>query len=393
MPLVSFLRWVSDRAGVSVVADSKLDQTPVTLDVINEQISDVLGMVARRMGVQVTRTGNLYYLGTLRPEDRGVLVRRCRRLTSADLSAAVAVLLSENGRAHAYDDGLLVVGDRVEVLQRVHELLDRIESSASVCWCIQLYLVSLGNSDLTDLGLDVEPTLNVAYTFATASNSLGAASAASSAVKGATLNGGLSAILKAAKQRKGVAIQAEPLFTLIDGGEAEFIRGDKVPVPKSITTQNGFVETAGFDYVQTGLDVHVGIRELSDDAARFKTSVKISEVTGQVSTAPITSDQSFDAESVIHSGGVYLLGSLKRSEVQHTQSSSLKWGDTKQVDNAVLQVWCRAYRVGRLVDEGRSEVVPACPTAGHPEAGPAAGPAEDPRPTWGGPVQPLTTRR
>ena len=172
MPLEGVLRELSDQTKVSIVAEAGLDQSPVTLDVIDVPVDEVLGVIARRLGVQVTRTGSIYFLGSLRPEDKGVLVRRVRRLSANELSDSVSVLLSQNGSVRAHEDGLVIVGDRVEVLARVVELLDRIERADTSSWVVQLHLVQLSDRALADWGLDVEPAADIGLAFASASSSL-----------------------------------------------------------------------------------------------------------------------------------------------------------------------------------------------------------------------------
>ena len=128
------------------MADSRLDGRTVTLEVQGETVASILGVVARRMGVDVTQQGTLYYLGQLRAEDRGLLVRRVRRLTSDEVSQAIENLMSEVGRVLTVADGLVVVGDRVEVLQRIEALIEQIDRTEVVTWVVQLYVAELTRS-------------------------------------------------------------------------------------------------------------------------------------------------------------------------------------------------------------------------------------------------------
>lgn len=167
MPLKTFLRWLTDKSDISIICDQSLDETPVTIDVKDVPLPDVLSAVSRRMSVDLTQQGNLYYVGSLKPEDRGVLVRKVRRLSADDLNKTVQVLLTEMGRAAAYSDGLLVVGDRVRVLQRINAMLDQVESSEANTWVIQLYLISIQDTLSRELGVETTTALDIAATFAT----------------------------------------------------------------------------------------------------------------------------------------------------------------------------------------------------------------------------------
>jgi hypothetical protein len=88
MPLGMFLRYLSNNTGTSVVCQADLDTQPVTLDLVDTPVAEAIGVVARRLGVSASRTGNVFFLGISRPEDRGVLVRKVRRLSKEDLAAA-----------------------------------------------------------------------------------------------------------------------------------------------------------------------------------------------------------------------------------------------------------------------------------------------------------------
>lgn len=344
MPLAAFLRYLSDQGGVSVVAEEGFDTAPVTIDARDQPVSAVLGAVARRLGVQLTRSGSLYFLGALRPEDRGVLVRKVTRLGGPELAQAVTVLLSEFGRATAYPDGLVVVGDRVEVLQRVTELLDSIESAPSESWAVQLHVVSITRSEASDLGLDVVPELEIAARFAAASGTL--LTPGSPTGTGATLAGGLTAILRAERERRGVRMVADPLFVLVDGEEGTFRNGERVPVPRRTVSPEGTVTTLEFQYEQTGLDLRVTLRDLGAGRAMATVDVELSDIVGFIENAPRVRNQQFHTQAVLATGGVYLLGALRRDDENHGTLGVLGTRKTKADSEQVVQVWARAYRIG-----------------------------------------------
>jgi type II secretory pathway component HofQ len=166
MPLYSFLRWIADQSDVSVICDRSLDDSPITIDVINTPLTDILSAIARRLNVDLTQQGNLFYMGALKPEDRGVLVRKVRRLGADDLQKTVQVLLSDMGRVASYSDGLLVVGDRVRVLQRIHSMLDQVEASQSNTWIVQIHIISTNEGFSRELGFKTETSLELASAFA-----------------------------------------------------------------------------------------------------------------------------------------------------------------------------------------------------------------------------------
>lgn len=339
------------------MVEQRLDAEFVTADFRNETPSEMLHVIARRLGCEVTRIGSLYYLGTLKREDRGVLVRRVRRLSSDELHECVRVLTSDQGATATFSDGLCVIGDRVDVLSRIDELLNQVEQADSATWVVQLYLVSLEAAAIRDLGFDVRPTVEVAATFAAASG--GAAGAPAAA-----LTGGLNAVLAAAASNSNAHLVAEPLFLLVDGGDSEFVRGERVPVPRRVVSDQGTVTTEGFEMIQTGLTCRVSLRELRADAAKMTLDLSMSDITRFVESAPVTREDAYRTQAEIRSGGVYLLGSLVRQADSDKQLGGLLTQYGQQRTDTVMQVWGRAYRVGSPAELVSSERIHCDETRG-----------------------------
>lgn len=359
LPLTAFCRWVADKTGVSIVVEDRLETRRVTLDVKDVAVSDVLGMVARRAGSQVTRVGRLYYVGELRPEDRGVLVRKVARLSGEELKAAVGVLLSEHGRAETFADGLLVVGDRVEVLQRLHELLDGVENAVTATWVVQLFVVNMTRGDVIDLGLDAVPALDVAAAVAGASG--GAAPAALAATT--NLKGGIDILLRASRERSTVGVMGQPLFLLVDGGDAHAGSGARVPVPMRAVSNQGTSTTSGYQYIDTGLQIDVELREVGHDRARIKVKGSYSTIQSFVDLAPLVSRDDFTSSAVVASGGVYLLNALERRDTEQRNKNLLTIGLKDSEKIQVVQVWARAFRVAGPASSGAAAARAAASSA------------------------------
>jgi hypothetical protein len=340
MPVPEFFRYVATQADVSVVWDESLDAKLVSLELTDVPLPELFGMVARRLGVQIGRVGSTWYVGTLRGEDRGFMVRKVRRLPEDGLKAAVQVMLSDAGKLATYADGLLVCGDRVEVLQRIASLLDSVESVGAESWVVQLYLLSVSKEASSELGLDIKPLADVSYTFA--AKSLVSPAAA------AELSAALSGALKASSKRQDVRVVAQPLFLLIDGESSSFSSGASIPVPKKAVSNQGTITTQSYEMVNTGLAATVSIREMSAAVVRCRVKVDLGQVTGFVESAPIQAKDSFETVSVLAAGGVYLLGALDRSETSKDSSGPLPQlqGVRSRSDKAnQIQIWARLYRI------------------------------------------------
>jgi len=358
MPLGTFLRYLSDKTGVSVVCQADLDSQAVTLDVVDTPVPQVVGVIARRLGVAASRTGNVYFLGVSRPEDRGVLVRKVRRLSKEDLAAALVTLQSQNGRSATFTDGLVVVGDTVEVLQRVNELLDGIDAAPSWSWVVQLEIISFDVSKTRDLGLDVTPaadlTLKLAQVAAQPESALGQITRGVQG--GEALNVSINAVFQAARENRDVHMEAEPLLLVVDGETASVSKGVQVPIVQNAVSPYGTTTVQSVTYKPTGLQVSVTMRDLGQGQGLMKLHFALDDVVGTaIQGYPNLANQSLDTLVAVRSGGLYLVGALNRKDASHAISGGLASHATDSSEGQVLQVWARAYRVQDAIASSKSE--------------------------------------
>lgn len=287
----------------------------------------------------------MFFVGNLRPEDRGLLVRRVRRLSASDLEKSIEVFRSESGRASVYPDGLCVVGDKVEVLERVNELFDRIESADAGTWVVQFFLLSISDTDERALALDVTPAASLSAAVASAPidklRSTGAASAT------------LTALLHAVDSSGTSHVVATPLLLVADGGSGSVVRGQTIPVPQTTVSAEGTVTTTGYTNVQVGLTINAAVREVSAGSADLKSDVKLSTVDGYVQSSPIQSNSEVQSEEVVSSGGVYLLGQVEETSTAESQTGGFRIGSDKTQQRDTLQVWARIFRVAGPIGADR----------------------------------------
>ncbi|HVS70788.1 MAG TPA: hypothetical protein VHQ47_06010 [Phycisphaerae bacterium] len=352
MSVGDFMRYIANATGLSVVAEQSLDDKRVTVNVREVPIEDVLQAVARRLGVQLTKAGSVYYLGVLRAEDRGVLVRRVPRLSSDDLKEAVTTLLSEFGRVSAYPDGLVVVGDRVEVIQRVSEMLDRIEMAGAETWVVQLYVIEKNSTDSMDIGADIVPAAELAASLATASGGI-----VNTVVNGGKATASLDATLRAAVSKNRAKIVTAPMFILADGGQTKFSSGSQILVPRRSVSDQGTVTTVGYDTFQAGTTIQIKVRELDRIRAAVSLSLTFSTLEGYTSdgVAPIINPTGLDCTVNVVTGGVYLAGVFDQNADTKSASGPLSIGVKSGKETHRFEVWMRVYRVAPVTIQNPEE--------------------------------------
>lgn len=307
--------------------------------------------MARQLGAELIEIKSVYFLGTPKPEDKVVLVRKVRRLNEEQVTAAVGGFLSPEGTMFASPDGLVVVGDRLEIVERVLDVFDRLETSPSVTWCVQLHIISMSDKDLMDFGLDVNPALELAAGYANLSNVT--RDLAAGAVQGLRGEGGssvadvsLSAVLRATRERSTMRIVSDPVFTCVDGSETTITKGLRIPVRNSVIAgQNGNIAN-NVRYIQTGLEATASVRELSERVGRLNLKLNVSDVQGiDRELGPTTDDQGITCQTDVETGGVYLLGGLRRGKQEQGSGALLTLGKTKNKEADVWLIFAKCYRI------------------------------------------------
>ena len=328
---------------ISIIYQEGLAEKIVYLDAVNQPVNVVLSKLARRFGVAAIREGDLWYFGELKPEDRATYFTRVPRLSKEELQAAAQTMISSQGRVWASPDGLLLVSDGVDILQRVHDFVRQLRQQESPTWVVQLYLVTSTERNARSLGINVDHLVRYSYNYATGSGM------ASDALE--KLDASLDAVLVASYERAETKVEARPLLLLSDGERGRIRNGQRYPVARrSENIETGVISTIGYDYIDTGLSVDVTLRENSDNHANLVMNIRnaqvIDFVDGQV---PVTVDEELRTTATIRSGGVYLLGSLDVAIDTKTKSGpgfTLAAGRNKS--GALTLIWARTYRVGSL---------------------------------------------
>jgi len=338
VPLVHVLRLLHDRHGVSSIVAQGLEDRLVSIECTDVPVSEVMGRLARRFGSTAIISGGLWYFGDLTGEDRAVTVLRVPRLNREDLSAAISAQMGQTGRSWVGDDGIVVVSDTVDGLQRIHRFASQLALLESPTWVLQLYLVTVSESRAKSWGLDLDHLVSYSATYASGSMIAGAAG----------LSVGLDSVLFAASSSTDTHIQARPLLLVSDGERAIMSSGRVVPVPRrSVSPETGQAIVVGYDEVTIGLDVDVTVRETSLQTARLTLDVRQSQLLELVADeVPVTLRDAIRTTAIIRSGGVYLLGSLDSYRTSDTSSGPII--HTAQQTDATRSstlVWARVYRI------------------------------------------------
>lgn len=343
MPLTQFIRWFSDKTGCGVVYGAGADNSELTAEYKKASPDDVMNSISRRFGLELIKINNTYYLGQLKPEDRGYLVRRIKGYDALEIKAAVDAFLSEFGKVNVQKDGLTVVSDRESILSSVIKVLDALEQGSGDTWILQFYLVAIKKELAVAAGADVATSAQVSYQMAKASSDTPQEKAATEAANFAfaTLSQTFNGVLSGSSSF--IDTKATPMFLLRDGTSGEWQDGKSIPIPRKTTSQYGVVTTEGFEYIDTGLVLKAKLRE-SSHGAYLTVDFTDSSIKGYVEYQPILSKACLKTESEIQSGKIYLIGELNKRDDGSGVSNILDFSKSDAFSN--IQLFCRAYRVG-----------------------------------------------
>ena len=338
MPLQQVLTLLTKQTELAFVSEETLDGRNITLDAQDLEIDQLMNMIARRLAIEVNRSGDIYYLGSFKPEDRAILVKRIKRLSGHEINTAVNVLLSDQGKQAVYDDGLTVVADRIQVLNRIDNLLNEIEQVESPVWAVQFWLVSVSDNAIKDYGIDVAPSLEIALAYSTGS---------AGSVSTSLMQGGLDAVLRAADERNDSELLVDHLTIMTDGVEQTFFEGERFPIQIQRVSNEGTSTVTDVQYVDTGIDLTTLLREHSNSTAKLNVELNLSELLAIVNDfAPQTKETKLTSESICQSGGIYLLRTHKTTQSTKSMSNWLRYGRSESNQLRNIMLWARLARIG-----------------------------------------------
>lgn len=343
MPVGTFFRVLSDHFNVGLVFSEVLQDKMISAEIKDSDLPSVLNVVSRQLSVDVVRVGNTFYIGALRPEDRGFFVRSLPGFTKDELASLGQSLISQSGKVSAVTDGLIVISDHESVISRVSEVFDQISRLDNQTYILQLLFVMLRKDALLESGLDVSTSGTISYNLS--ENSLD------------FKDFNIDALFNLVNSSQYFDLYSSPMFVLREGVPAVWKDGQKIPIPRRTVSSEGTVTTSGYDYIEPGFLVRAQISRFSS-SGRLSVNIERSEVTGYQDYMPIIRQVSLNSSLDMVPFRLYLIGELSSFKVLDSQKNILSFGRDK--GKSVIQVWAQFYRIGSAVRESpdRFPVVP-----------------------------------
>ena len=332
MPLASFCRLLSDHFNIGIVFSESLNNKTVFAEFKETDIDTVFTVLSRQLSVDLVRVGNTFYLGELKDEDKGILIRRVLSLDEDNLKQTINTLLSSHGKGNVLSGRIVMVSDKDFVIRRMSEVFDDLEKVNLHSWIIQLYFLVLRKDALAEGGLTMSTSGTISYNISENSFEL----------KDFKIEGLLSGLLESSY----ADLFASPMFILRDGVKGVWSDGQKIPIPKRSVSDYGTVSTTGFEYINTGLEVSAIVKE-SKVGGFLDMTISLSDIQSYVEGNPVTSQTKVNIALDMQPNKVYLLSELQRYSLLDREESTLFLKRNK--GKSVIQVWGRIYRIGEPV--------------------------------------------
>lgn len=279
----------------------------------------------------------------------------------------VTAFQTDVGSVVALAGGILVVSDTIETIRKIDELKQQLEAVDGVTWAVQLYVVRNSQESLRDVGVDLSPAAELGYTFAAASSGLRLGTDLSG-----ELVAGLEAIVRAAQQDDSGSSVYSPFLLLQDGESASLSSKTRWPIRVSSTNvETGNTVDTTIQEVTYGFSVDASMREVDALSGRLELDVELSDVQRLQDGVPVVSDASLNTIVEVVGGGVYLVGSLADRADFESDSELFRFGQVRNAQRGIVDIWLRVFRIGGPVEKGLSHVENGERTEGVCETGTA----------------------
>ncbi|MDP0495006.1 MAG: hypothetical protein Q7Q73_02240 [Verrucomicrobiota bacterium JB024] len=334
MAVGAFMRRFAADTGLSVVWAESLDDKLISLSVDQVQPRDVLLVLSRRLGCDLAEYGSLFYLGDPEKTDRTVFVGRIYRAESDEIQSLLNAIKTEQGTITYFDDGSLILVDKIEAVLKLRGLLDSLKEIDSPLWVVQFYISQENVQDSREIGVDVTDDISIAASLANGDFT-------------SLLRMDITATFQAEISRSEVELVAQPLMFLRDGKTSSIQKVESIPVPQYTTTETGSVTISGYDIMDVGFQLNVGVRDWGGGKCALEYNLQMGDVIGYVNdSVPIEAKDSLQGETVVESGGVYLLGAFQR-HIRESQNSGKLFATSHSAGDrtAILRVWAKVIRI------------------------------------------------
>ncbi|QQE12322.1 hypothetical protein JD969_02275 [Planctomycetota bacterium] len=338
MKVTALCRYLASEYGVSIVTQEGLDDQVVNITVENQPVEDVVAVFARRVGAQLTRVGEVYYIGNLRPEDKGVLVDRVTNRDVVTIENAIKTVLSEYGRCTVFPDGTVVVGDTVEVIRRVNEIIRTINKQHIATWYVQLIVITKQMKDERGYGISINDEINLTKLIADAASRNISVSLLAERY--------INAAIKMSANSEFITISQTPAVIVNGATVARIECSDNIPVPKKAVNNEGeIIATTEYQDVSAGMIAEIMVSSVVTGGHSLDVMIESSDVIGMNDEAPIVRRHKLDTTANMGNEQLYLIGVYYKNRTENGFTGGFSNYTSKTKEALAVEVWANVQQI------------------------------------------------
>lgn len=285
------MKTITDRTGISIAWDSKLDDRPVIGFYKNKKVSVIIESIARRFGSSVTQVDDVWFVGTLKSEDRANYLSYMPTGNDEVITKTIQTMLSESGRVSVLS-GSIMVSDHNEKLRKIIRLLEDLKSRSATRYFAEIHFIKVNKDDVLKLGVEFEAK-------------------AVNLVNNTSAEQLFNAMLKADYVGANADVLINPIMFLSEGITSSMTTVQVIPVENKAVTEGGAIETVGYEDLSAGILIKLNCRKLNSDKYTVKLDLEVSSFTGLTTTdRPIKDSRTIDSSIVLHDDETVLIGSI-----------------------------------------------------------------------------------
>lgn len=280
---------------VPIVWSSSLDATTARGIFNGVPLSAVLDVLARRAGASCTEIGGVYYIGDVKREDRAFAVVRIPPVAKAEFLQAVKDSCSIESAVSVVGSCVWIC-DTLESLRKVCAAVETIRERSERSYVAEVYFIRVNEEHFVNLSAELQ--FNHIDIFASSFN---VEQLFSMFVSGDAATG-------------WSQISQRPVLYLSEGRKVTFSDGKEITRERKTMTEQGAMETAGYEKFSDGLTISMLLNRVSDKSYAVDMDLTVAVFDkADKSTIPAADRSSLKSEGLlVQDGQVYYVGSVRR---------------------------------------------------------------------------------
>jgi type II secretory pathway component GspD/PulD (secretin) len=320
------MRMLTDITNKPIAWDSVIENEILYGVFVDQPLQQVLEIIARRVKVSVADVSGVYYLGEYKNGDRVSAVIRIPPVSREELREALSAFVTEHGKCTIIGS-FVWINDTLENIRKIITDLEDIRTRSERSYLAEVYFIRVNEDDFLQLTADLR--FNSVDIFSSAFN----------------IEQLFSMFVSADAKLGSVLIDTRPVLLLSEGRKASFEVGNEVVRERKAVSENGVIQTTGYDKFTDGIILSLNLSRVSDERYSIDMDLEVSafDKTDKVSVVPTKSHSVLKSPGLLlRDGGVVYAGSLKRKDA--SKIFGLFSIDTARMSD-MLTIWLRIREI------------------------------------------------